>query len=358
MFRFGDPGGRMYTSVGTSNVNLLAWWTSVGSSSTWSVSATNGRTGGSSLRCVHSGYDFLQKTLDAQSTWGVALAFRTTTLPTAAAGIVVASFIDGTTTQVDFRVISTGQIVITRNGTVLGTSTNSILTNAYYFMEMKVLINSSTGTAELRVNGVAWIGPLTSQNTQATGNASANVVSLSTSTNVNTSAFTADYDDVVFWDGQTTDANGFSDIHDFIGDCGLVWLLPTGAGSTTQFTPLTGSNWSEVNEATPDGDTSYVEDSTVGQLDTYAMADLAGTAVTVKSLACVSYARKTDVGSRGMKTELRSASANASHATEISLGNSYIYNFQNWGQDPNNGSATNWTPTSVNAVEAGQTVSS
>jgi hypothetical protein len=168
----------------------------------------------------------------------------------------------------------------------------------------------------------------------------------------------ADLDDVIVYDGQANDANGNADITGPIGDCGLAWLLPAGAGTTTQFTPDTGSNYARVNEATPDGDTSYVGSSTVGNIDTYALADLPGTVTTVKGVASVHYAKKTDVGARGMKAELRSGGGNSAHATEIAPGTSYQYYFSNWGRNPNNGTPADWTPAAVNALEVGQQVSS
>jgi hypothetical protein len=231
------------------------------------------------------------------------------------------------------------------------------MSNTYNHLEMKVKIATGTsGTYDLWVNGV---NKLTSAaaNTQASANANAGLFQIGPATAMG-GVINFDYDDIILYDGLTTDANGFTDITGPIGDCGLVWLLPAGAGTTTQFTPDTGSNFARVNESTPDGDTSFVSDGTVGHIDTYAMADLPGTAVSVLSAASIHYARKTDVSSRGMKAELRSAGGNAAHATEITLGNSYQYFFSNWGLNPNNGAPTAWTVAAVNALENGQLVSS
>lgn len=159
---------------------------------------------------------------------------------------------------------------------------------------------------------------------------------------------------MIVYDAQTNDANGFSDITGPIGDCRLTWLLPTAAGSSTQFTPDSGSNFARVNEATPDI-TSYV-DGSVGQVDTYQSADTL--ASTVKSVALVHYARKTDVGVRGMKPVIRSTGANYTYPTEIALADTYVYYFSSFGQNPNNGSPIPWTPAAVNALEIGQTCSS
>jgi hypothetical protein len=366
----------MYTSIGAAAVNLLAHWTNyVSGPSVFSVQSGGGRLTGSCLRCAvstGSNYSYISKTLDAQQTWGLVFALRVSALP-AAGPIQLAAFTDAGTYQLQLLLNTDGTLQVNRGGGVGGggaaggtaltggVSSVPLAVGEYADFELKVKIDPSAGTVELRKNAVAIIGPLTSQNTRATSNSTANGFLIGFPGNPSSTATLTgniDWDDIILWDDQTTDANGFSDIHDFIGDCGLTWLLPTGAGTTTQFTPLTGSNFSEVNEATPDGDSSYVESSTIGQIDTYQMADLAASIATVKSVAACSFSRKTDVGSRGMKTEIRAGGGNTANAAEIALGNSYLYAWQQWGQNPNNGSAINWTPTTVNSVEAGQTVSS
>jgi hypothetical protein len=363
MFRFGDPGGRMYGTAGTSGANILSLWTSASLIGNWSVSASNGRNAGSCLRAAVAANQsvYLTKTLDSQATWGVAFGFRTSGLPGTGATATLAAFQDVATNQVELRLNPDGTLSVTRNGAALtgATSSFALSLNVYYHIEWKVKIDPSAGTVEVRVNGGAKIGPLTGLNTRNTSNSSANVFIMGPQANISVlSSQNLDWDDVIVWDTQATDANGFADIHDFIGDCGLVWLLPTGAGTTTQWTPDTGSNYARVNEATPDGDTSFVSDGTIGQIDTYAMADLAGTASSVLSVASIHYARKTDVSSRGMKAELRSGGGNTAYAIEIALGNSYQYFFSNWGQNPNNGAPTAWTVAAANAIEAGQLVSS
>ncbi len=374
MFRFGDPGGRIYTALGTSNANVLAHWTTLlNSAATLSIQSAGGRLTGTCLRFnIVNSNNFCQisKTLDNQVTLGLAFAIKIGMLPTSGP-IIIAAFEDAGTFQISLRLNTDGTLQVLRGGSVGGsggevaltggTSSVSLSLNVWTHLELKVTINNSTGTVELRKNGVAIIGPLTSLNTRATANNSANAVRIGFLGNPGIAAGlvsgTFDFDDIIVYDAQTTDANGFSDIHDFIGDCALTWLLPTGAGTTTQFTPDSGSNYARVNEATPDGDTSYVESSTTTNIDTYAMADLPGTASSVKSVASVHYMRKTDTGTRGIKAELRAGGGNTAHATEQVLSTSYLYYFSNWGQNPNNGSATNWTPTNVNSVEAGQNLS-
>lgn len=55
---------------------------------------------------------------------------------------------------------------------------------------------------------------------------------------------------------------------DFLGALRLYALAPTANAGVT-WTPNAGTNWSNVNEVPPDGDTSYNSSATVGQLDQY-----------------------------------------------------------------------------------------
>jgi hypothetical protein len=354
-FRFGDPGGRMYQTAGTSQVNILAYWTSMQNGSQFSVQSGGGRTTGTSLRGNFNGPVTIAKTLSSSvATMGVAFAYRPSVIPSSE--VTILSLTDAGSVQVDIRLKIDGTIRVTRNGTLLGTSTAVLGSNVYAHLEFKATIDPSAGAVELRLNGVAIIGPLTSQNTRATANSTVNGVMIGNNISGSISG-THDYDDLIVWDTTTTDPAGNTDISNFIGDCGLTWLLPTGAGTTTQWTPDSGSNWARVSEVTPDGNTSYVEDSTVGHIDTYAMADLAASAASVKSIAVVNYAEKTDVGARGMKAEIRTNAANFAFANEIALGNSYQYYFSNWGFNPS-GTPAAWTVSDVNSIEVGQQVTS
>lgn len=360
MFRFGDPGGRGYNAVGTSNANQLAWWTGpTFGTNLFSVQSGGGRTIGSSLRLTVSGAGvrYMSVNLSSQATWGIAFGFRINTgLPTSS--LPIWSLYDGSTSQCVLWLLADGTLLVQRgtqgSGTNLGQTSVSLTVGAYYHIEWKTVINNSTGTVDLRINGVSALS-LTGQNTRASANNSASIVYIGNIVGVSTTSGTIlDFDDVIIYDGQTTDPAGHPDISDFIGDCGLTWLLPSGAGTTTQFTPDTGSNFARVNEATPDGDTSYVSDATVNHIDTYAIANLPANITTVKSLAVVNYARKDDVGSRSFAPEIRTNSANFDGVTQA-LGNSYLYYFSNWGQNPS-GTPANWTPTDVNNLEAGQKV--
>jgi hypothetical protein len=152
--RFFDPGGRIYSAVGTANVNLLAWWANC--STFVSILAGGGRTVGTCLRFGANSNQFLTKTLDSQSTWGVAFALRIAGFPAAGSTYQIVSLRDFGTLQVELRILSDGTMTITRNGTVLGTSTVALSLNVWNHIEWKITIHPSAGVAEMRINGPDW----------------------------------------------------------------------------------------------------------------------------------------------------------------------------------------------------------
>lgn len=364
MFRFGDPGGRAYNTVGASSANLLAWWTAANSNpGNFSITSSGGRSGGNSLHARLAAVSYISKAFNNQPTWGIACAVKFSSL---AGGGNWGTFLTvqdsvSATIQLELRVGSDGSLRICRNnggnnGTTnifTTTSPGIIVTNAWIHLEWLSTINSTTGSTQIWINGASVLN-MTGQNTQASVNAFASNIYIG---NLNADVgVTLDYDDIIIYDGQTTDPAGNPDIFSQIGDCALGWLQPTGAGTTTQFVPDSGSNFARVNEATPDGDASYVDNLTIGNTDTYAMSDLPAGATSVKSLAVVQYARKTDTGARGIKAVLHTGGADFAFANEIALGTSYGYTFSNWGRNPSGPAA--WTPTTVNSLETGQKVSS
>ena len=104
----------------------------------------------------------------------------------------------------------------------------------------------------------------------------------------------------------------------FLGALRLYAMPPT-ANASVQWTPLSGTNWSEVSEVPPDGDTSYNSSGTVGQIDQY-VYPLAG----VPAGASIKFVQheldmRVDSGSRSVA----SVAGGVIAATSQALGNGY-----------------------------------
>jgi hypothetical protein len=100
-----------------------------------------------------------------------------------------------------------------------------------------------------------------------------------------------------------------------------------------------------------DSDTTYVESPTVGAKDTYAASNLPTPALSIVGAGTVVVARKTDAGSRAIKTVVRSGGVNYQGADEHFLSTSYAAYRSMFLQNPNGPAA--WNETTVNAMEAG-----
>jgi hypothetical protein len=169
------------------------------------------------------------------------------------------------------------------NGTLIGSaSSQAIALNVWYYIEIKVFINGSSGTAELRVNGVPWISG-TSLNT---GSSACQYVHLGTDSAAN---HDERWDDLYVCDGTAPN-------NDFLGDTRIQYLVPNGAGIRTQFTPNTTTNWQNLDES-PAGDGDYNSASTPGAMDLFTMTDISTNSL-VYAVQTVHRAKKDDAGHR------------------------------------------------------------
>ena len=303
------------------------------------ISAGTGRRG-AAYNAGAGGY--LTKTLDAQATWIAGIAFK----PASLGNGRIFVFTDGASTQVDIRLKSDGNFQATRNGTLLGTTTVPISAGVYCYLEMKVKIHSSTGTVDLHVNGVSVLS-LSAQNTQVTGNATANGFYFGNPDNAISSPL---FDDLYVCDGQGSVNNTF------LGDCRVDAFLPTGNGSNSHFTNSAGNstnNYTYVNEALQDGDTTYVADATVGDIDSYAITGITYTPSSIFGVQTNLIAKKDDVGARQI-APLLYRSATAYPGTGVALSTSYLDLMQIYENDPATSAA--WTKTNFNATEFGEKV--
>jgi len=130
----------------------------------------------------------------------------------------------------------------------------------------------------------------------------------------------------------------------------------TGASNAPIFTvsiTLTASNNSFVNEAQQDGAATYVYDSTVGDADFYGIGSIAVTPASVVAVTTRGFLQKSDAGSRSGAVQLRSGSSTVSSGS-ATLSTTWAWMWRTDTVDPATGAA--WTPTGVNNVNIGPTV--
>lgn len=321
---------------------LTKWTTSAGSPT---INAAS-RFGAGALRV--SSAQNLQRTVASSAgpyIWG--FAFYYTSAPVA--DTVIFTTLESTTVHADLRLTPTGTLRATRNGTSLGLGTAVLSQLTWYYIEVKITINNTTGVFAVKLNGVSELN-LTSQDTQngGTGVIDNYRLGYNGSGQASDPAF---YDDHVM-----LDTTGSAPNNDFIGDVRVEALLPNGNGNSSQWVGQDADstdNYLNVDEASPDDNTTYNESGTVSNKDTYAYSNLTPGSGTVYGVQIVPYARKTDSGSRSIVSVAR-LSATEVDSSNKALTTTYLYLPDMRETKPGGGA---WSVSDVNSAEFGAKVS-
>lgn len=324
---------------------LTKWTGNANSVNITPNSATNGRNGTSSLRLINWNGS-MWKLFDNQPSWYMGFAMTASSYIT---GAILCSFVNSGTTQIDLRVDSLRRLYVTRNGTTLATSTNTIAINTWNYIEFGATINSVTGSYNVNVNGINWL-TATNINTQFTANAYAETIYLGSANNTSTVA-TIDFDDLYICDGTGTINNTF------LGDIRIEYLTANGAGSNTNLliggTSAAATNWASVKDIPQDVDNTFVYGNSVGQEDTYNLADMSSNPQNIYGVQTVLMIRKDDAGNRTASRIIRNGGADYVGPT-VAPSTSYQYFIDMLQQDPS--TSGNWTLTGVNGMEMGMRI--
>lgn len=251
------------------------------------------------------------------------------------------TLLDGSSTQLVLLQRTDGGAELRRggtSGTILGTiAAGTFQPSAWYYLEIKTTIHSSTGSYEIRINGASTLSG-TSQNTQNSGNAYV--------TRIGFGAGGFKIDDLYINDTSGSLNNDFS------GDIRIYALVPNTDGTYTDLT-ATGAaqRWQCVDDGvSANDDSDYVSSSTAGHKGTFGLTDLPVSG-TVSGVRVYGRMRKDEGGTREARLILKSGGAIQNEATQAQ---SLSYVNQQGAireTDPNTGAA--WTVSAVNALEAG-----
>jgi hypothetical protein len=250
---------------------------------------------------------------------------------------------DGTTSQVVFERSMDGRFYVQRGGTVLTSVLDDGNFQTWASYQFRVVIHNTAGIIQVRKNGSTTnLIDLTGANTRASANSYANKLQLYN----NNGAY---HDDI--WLNDTTGTLNNS----WPGDVRIITQFPSGAGTSTQFTPSTGSNWQCVDEAPLNGDTDYVSSSTVGHKDLYTVAALGVTPTSIKCVSPFALVKKADAGAREVGVRHLSGATEQTVASHSGLTSStYQYVGGALETDPNTSAA--WTLANVNAQQVGPVI--
>lgn len=340
----------MYNGVG-GNTGIQSKWTSL--SGVVGASMVSGRFGGQALQAQGASADtvMLGRSFTPAASFSVNFAFFVSTLNTHANDAVIVYLTNGATAMLSINLATTTQkINVARNTsltgrTVLGTGTTTVAINTWYFCTLECDIDDTAGTVRLWINGVKELD-LSAQDTRN-----------GTPTTVDT-----------VYHGVATTATGLGKptvLHDDIyvtststspGEMRVETLRPSSDAITETWTPNSGgTNFSRVNEAVVDGDTSYVGTGTVGNRDLYGIGSLSSTPSTILAAQVVLFAEKTDATTRTLYSSVKSNTTD-SDGSAVALAASYLRYERMLTVDPATGAA--WTASGVNNLLIGPKLAS
>jgi hypothetical protein len=287
--------------------------------------------------------------LSSEDDWIVGFAFKTTynyyRPLTGNNNVPLIQFVDAANVAMATIVVTAGTLHARAGdvgGTVLGYANVSLTTYVWHYIECKINFHATTGSVALRVNDES-VMTLTGQDTVGSSafTSPAQIRMGNAGNDVRT-----EIDDIYICD----DAGALH--NDFLGDRGVRRLSPTGAGTTTDFSNVVGpANFEDVDDASPDGDATYVYSSTATNKDTYAFGNLASTPAAIEGVSVKSYVKKSDAGSRNFVHVVRQNAVELDSSVLYPSAGTYRYMQTIYPQNPD-GPVT-WTEATLNAAEFG-----
>lgn len=217
----------------------------------------------------------------------------------------------------------------------LATGITPVNISKTYLIEIYYYPKNSGGSCILKIDGV--------QQFSYSGDTTAGLENIQT--------FRLGYDAVSSRSGYSYYDDIIIDDAHWIGKTYIQGLTITGAGTTTQWDPSTGSNYACVDEV-PYSDTDYISTNTTDEIDTYALSNLSGTIDSIKAVALTARAAY-DGSPTPTHIQLGVRSGGADYfATDFSPPSSFGFLGQRILEvDPATSAA--WTESNVNALEAG-----
>jgi hypothetical protein len=282
---------------------------------------------------LNGSLEYVQKDITLDDEMYFAFLYRPTS---AATSEQMLSVYNGATPLVHIRRYATTGLIYAYRGaaTSLDNGSKVLATNTTYLIEVRFKIDNAAGRIEVKVDNI--------QDIDFTGD---------------TYDANAQFDKVRLGNGPSASYTTYAYFDNFImddaawiGDTKIQAVVPTGAGTTTGWTPSAGNNWACVDEK-PASDVDYVSINVNDITDTYAAGNLTGTIGTVKCVQVQSRMRTDGAPTpNNVKLVIRSGAADyLSGDKAVSSSEKSLWNL--WETDPADAAA--WTEADVNAMEIG-----
>jgi hypothetical protein len=263
--------------------------------------------------------------------------FRADTLPSSN-NEEIAAILSSTAYKLTLRITSAGKLqVYNRSHSQMGSDGSTTLSTGTWY---RIDIDCDTGASaayEVRINGVVEFSGTGDLHTVVNDR-----IALGKVTNRNGNTVDFFYDDVAI------DDTGYPPVG------AVAMLVPDGDGTYTTWTVGAGGgdDWTNVDEVTYDGDTTYllsttsVGDASTVTLESSASKSISGTIDGVKALVIV----KRNTSNSKIQARIRSGSTDSDTAN-ITIGSTYSAIGYILETDPDTAAA--WTVGGINGVEIG-----
>jgi hypothetical protein len=235
------------------------------------------------------------------------------------------------------------------DGTKIGTGTISFPKVTWAHVELTYVIGDApVGSFQLRINGIVSCSG-SSIDTRNSGTGIVNGLQFYAPTANGSQGIR--FDDVYLATGATP-----------LGDLRVQYITPSGPGIRTNFTPLSGSNWANVDETTAN-DNDYNSSNVVGATDLFSMPDLGN--VSVHGVQTVLRYQKDDAGSRTVQPVFYRADVDDGgtppsttprwyRGTKVPVYDTFAGSTQLFATSPLSG--LSWTKDEINALQFGYAV--
>jgi hypothetical protein len=240
-------------------------------------------------------------------------------------------FNEGSTNHIDVIQNADGTISVRRNATVIATGTTvfSVILGRVLSVQVHVVIHDTTGVVQVRINGQNTNEIDFSGDTRNGGTGVINIIGPRTVPNDQTAQWT---------DFIVNDTTGSFE-NSWPGAARVVLAPLSVAGSLAQWTPLSSTNVSNIDDAVPganDAETTYIEDSTVGHKDYYTLGAtvFSGMSPTqIRFVVVKTWARAADGGSHSFRANALRSATTVNGATQL-LSSTYAMYEERFYQDP------------------------
>lgn len=329
-----------------SNTDVARYWASP--VSPWTFTSNAGRIGGGGMVAATTGAiafsspnSIWSAGLNSGNPIGLMFWIMVSAAPASNVNFLQILAPDGGTQQI-FKLSAGGAIELWSGANVLvQTGVTNVCDGNWHWVELYML-NTNAGATQK-----CFVDNITQWNTSLTPNPS-EAATLDHFAFISLTSRTITIDDVVAIDNVNALSPQPSDMP--LG-ARIITITRPSADSSTQFTRDSGtSNFSRVDESTPDSDTSYVQDNTSGHTDLYSYGGLGYTPATINGVMVKSVVKNPGAGTISCKNTCTSNGTSSDGSSTITPA-SYQVVASAYDQDPHTSAA--WTPTNLAAATFG-----